>query len=65
MAKKPGEVIARSKLLRIAGAARVDPGTIVKVLRGQRVRGDARDRAREQLQREQIQFPPDDEEGDE
>jgi len=60
MAKKPGEVIARSKLLRIAGAARVDPGTIVKVLRGERVRGDARDRAREQLMREQIQFPPDD-----
>jgi len=65
MAKKPGELIARSKLLRIAGAARVDPGTIVKVLRGQRVRGDARDRAREQLQREQIQFPPDDEGDDE
>ena len=59
MAKKPGEVIARSKLLRIAGAARVDPGTIVKVLRGERVRGDARDRAREQLMREQIQFPDD------
>jgi hypothetical protein len=61
MAKKPGEVIARSKLLRIAGAARVDPSTIVKVLRGERVRGDARDRAREQLQREQIQFPDDEE----
>jgi hypothetical protein len=59
MAKKPGEVIARSKLLRIAGAARVDPGTIVKVLRGERVRGDARDRAREQLLREQIEFPDD------
>lgn len=65
MAKKPGEVMARSKLLRIAGTARVSPGTIVKVMRGERVRGDARDRAREQLQREQIQFPADDDGDDE